>query len=100
MVQCLEMSGVSACGDAVNVAARLETVNKQFGTHICVSATTADASTTACIDAYEKMRGADPAASQAFAAHVDEYDDDTLAMYHLCRLLASEPGACIELSEA
>ncbi len=27
----------SAIGDAVNTAARLEGVNKQFGTHICVS---------------------------------------------------------------
>lgn len=32
----------AAYGDAVNIAARLENVNKQLGTHICVSQTTAD----------------------------------------------------------
>lgn len=32
----------AAYGDAVNVAARLETVNKQLGTRVCVSQTTAD----------------------------------------------------------
>ena len=32
----------AAYGDAVNVASRLENVNKQLGTHICVSETTAD----------------------------------------------------------
>lgn len=125
----------SAYGDAVNVAARLETANKHFGTRICVSATTADAvddfqgrpvgdlvlkgktesletyeplsterfenaSTSAYLEAYEKMRVADPAASQTFAAYVGEFGDDPLATFHLRRLLAGENGARIELSEA
>ncbi len=32
----------AAYGDAVNIAARLENVNKELGTHICVSQTTVD----------------------------------------------------------
>lgn len=56
-------------------------------------------STRAYLDAYEKMRDADPAASKAFAAYVGEFGEDPLATFHLRRLLAGENGTRIELPQ-
>ena len=123
----------TAHGDAVNVAARLETVNKQLGTRICVSQSVADQipdfqgrpvgtlllkgksqtlnafeplspqqfsapETAAYLSAFSKLESGDPSAKQAFAALVGQYDNDSLAMFHLGRLLAGESGVEIELA--
>jgi adenylate cyclase len=118
----------TAHGDAINTAARLESVNKQLGTRICVSAQAvehipgfkgrpvgilmlqgkseglkvfepltdeqaASPATEAYLQAYAKLEANDPGASQAFAAVVGQYGEDSLATFHLKRLLAGEKGA-------
>ena len=42
------------------------------------------------MEAFEKLDGGDPAASQAFAAYVGVHGEDPLATFHLKRLLAGE----------
>lgn len=124
----------TAYGDAVNVAARLESANKQLGTRICVSETVVDQmmdfqgrpagilllkgkskpvqayeplnneqsaspAVAAYREAYEKLKAGDPAARQAFAALVGQYDDDPLAAFHLQRILAGEIAVDIQLTQ-
>ena len=125
----------TAHGDAINVAARLESANKRLGTRICVSAATAaevpnfhgrpvgelvlkgreealmayeplseeafrSRQTLDYGAAYEKLAKGDAVnARQAFAGLISSYGDDSLALFHLQRLLAGKTGVRIELSE-
>jgi|SRR5579871_6790319 len=121
----------TAYGDTINAAARLEAVNKQLGTRICVSGVAAERAegffgrpvgdlvlrgrseptrafeplpeserftpaTLAYLRAFEKLEGRDPGALAAFAALIGERPNDTLAQYHLKRLLNGHSGARIE----
>lgn len=49
--------------------------------------------------AFAKLEAEDPAATQAFARVLAEFGDDTLATFHLKRLLAGEKGTQIEFNE-
>ena len=86
-----------ALGDAVNTTARLESVNRQLGTNICVSASAAEAAIgfigrpagnlvlvgkSVAIKAYEPMTG-----EAMTRAHVRDY----MAAYELMK--AEDPGA-------
>ena len=123
----------TAYGDTINTAARLEAVNKQLGTRICVSAAAAERAegfvgrpvgdlllrgrtepmrvfeplrpeerksrrALAYADAFAKAEARDPGALAAFAALVGESPADTLAQYHLRRLLNGESGTRIEMA--
>jgi adenylate cyclase len=117
-----------ALGDPVNTAARLESVNKHLGTHVCVSAATAAAcpgftgrpvgtlvlkGKSEGIDAFEPTTDAEhaydaafrsmaegaPGAAEAFASIVREHPDDALAAFHLARLERGETGIVIHMSE-
>lgn len=123
----------TAYGDAVNIAARLEVVNKHFGTHICVGQTTVDqvegfkgrpvgelilkgkkdsllvfeplsdevfeeTATEIYTKAYRMMESGDAMAGQAFAAYVGQFGEDSLATFHLKRLLAGDSSALINIS--
>jgi adenylate cyclase len=123
----------TAYGDTINAAARLEAVNKQLGTRICVSAVAAEragdfsgrpvgdlalrgmsdplrayeplptadsasAATAAYLEAFAKLEARDPSALGAFAALVGARPADTLAQYHLKRLLNGAAGARIEIA--
>lgn len=48
--------------------------------------------------AFARLTRGDPQAIQAFAAHVGRYGDDTLAAFHLKRLLAGKTGTPIPLA--
>ncbi len=54
--------------------------------------------TRAYCEAFAKLESGDPTASQAFAAVVGEYGEDSLATFHLKRLLAGATGDHIELA--
>ena len=121
----------TAYGDTINAAARLEAVNKQLGTRICVSAAAAEKRdgfsgrpvgdlvlrgrsapmrafeplgeadrasphTEAYRKAFAKLEAGDAGALSAFAALVGDRPDDTLAQYHLKRLLNGHSGTRIE----
>jgi adenylate cyclase len=121
----------TAYGDTINAAARLETVNKQLGTRICVSVAAAERAegffgrpvgdlvlrgrsgpmrafeplaeadrssphTEAYLKAFAKLEAGDAGALSAFAALVGDRPGDTLAQYHLKRLLNGYSGARIE----
>jgi adenylate cyclase len=123
-----------ALGDPVNTAARLETVNGQLGTRVCVSGATVagcpafsgrpigalilkgkteaveafepltdeeagSPATAAYLAAFERLRGEDPAAEEAFAALLEADPDDGLAAFHLDRLRRGERGATILLQK-
>ena len=123
----------TAYGDTINAAARLEAVNKQLGTRICVSAAAAEragdfcgrpvgdlslrgmseplrayeplpaadresAAAAAYIDAFARLEARDSSALGAFAALVGARPADTLAQYHLKRLLNGAAGARIEMA--
>jgi adenylate cyclase len=47
--------------------------------------------------AYKLLANSDPGASQAFAAYVGKHGDDSLALFHLKRLLSGESGAEVTL---
>jgi adenylate cyclase len=109
----------------VNVAARLESANKQLGTRICVSETVVDQMAdfkgrsagilllkgkSRPLQAFEPLSNEqtlspaivayrEASARQAFATLVGQYDHDPLATFHLQRLLAGESGVDIELTE-
>jgi adenylate cyclase len=118
----------TAYGDTINAAARLESVNKQLGTRICVSAVAAERAgdfrgravgdlilrgrvgpmrayeplspeefaspaTAAYGDAFAKLEARDPGAVAAFAALLGLRPSDSLAQYHLKRLLNGAVGA-------
>jgi adenylate cyclase len=122
----------TAYGDTINIAARLEAVNKHLGTRICVSDTVASnatdfrgrpigelvlrgsseslraheplsppafdtAATAQYADAFAKLEAGDPAAMPAFAALVAQQADDSLAGFHLRRLLNGGKGVRIQL---
>ena len=124
----------TAHGDAINTAARLESVNKFLGTRVCVSASVVEQvvgfagrpvgtlilkgknegvevyepltsetancpATEAYKAAFQMLKAKDPGASQAFAAVVGQFGEDSLATFHLRRLLAGESGAEISMSE-
>ena len=55
--------------------------------------------TKAYNDAFEKLRLGDPGASQAFAAVVGQHGEDSLATFHLKRLLAGEHSVRIVFHE-
>jgi adenylate cyclase len=100
----------TAHGDAVNTAARLETINKHLGTLVLkgkekgirayeplangIGQTDA---TAAYLAAFEKLEAGDPTAVQGFAALVGTHGDDALATFHLKRLLAGERGSTVVL---
>jgi adenylate cyclase len=121
----------TAYGDTINAAARLEAVNKQLGTRICVSAAAAERAdgffgrpvgdlvlrgrreptrafeplpetersnpaTLAYLSAFAKLEADDPGALAGFAALIGQRPSDTLAQYHLKRLLNGQSGARIE----
>jgi adenylate cyclase len=120
----------TAYGDTINTAARLESVNKQLGTRVCVSAVAAaraddfqgrpvgdlvlrgkieplrayeplsrenyeSASTAEYAGAFAKLEAGDSAALAAFAAFVGTHPSDSLAHYHLKRLLNGGAGTRI-----
>jgi class 3 adenylate cyclase len=122
----------TAYGDTINVAARLEAANKQFGTAICVSAAVASRAqgfrgrpigdlllrgrsepirayeplrdgrdghpeTEAYLMAFALLEKGDPGAVAAFAVLVGRATEDTLATFHLKRLLNGASGTRIEL---
>jgi len=117
----------TAYGDTINTAARLEAANKFLGTRICVSATVADATEkfqgrpvgdlmlrgrafeplatevfaaparTQYCEAFAKLEGGDAAAMPAFAALVGLHADDSLAGFHLRRLLNGSKGVRLQL---
>lgn len=116
-----------ALGDPVNVAARLETLNRHLGTELCVSEIIRDASPAvpmrpignvqlkgrsqsirlfepcerAIDDAYEAayqlMVASDPAALHAFADLHAQRPDDALVRYQLERLMAGQGGEDIAM---
>jgi adenylate cyclase len=49
--------------------------------------------------AFRRLQVGDPRATQAFASHVGRYGRDTLATFHLKRLLAGETGTAITLRD-
>ncbi|MAG96272.1 MAG: adenylate cyclase [Rhodospirillaceae bacterium] len=118
----------TAHGDVVNTAARMESVNKQLGTRICVSGVTA----AGCpdvdfrpvgtlvlvgkgdgIEAFEPFQEASDSYAEAFALLAADADgaaeafsqvataspDDPLAAFHSRRLANGERGPVIVLSE-
>lgn len=122
------ISDYRALGDAVNAAARLETVNRHLGTHICVAGSTAEL----CPDFHGRpvgelvLKGKSeatlafeplPAGSDAQAylaayalmaagdtvaallAFAPLADGDPLAAFHLKRLHAGESGVRVVLAE-
>lgn len=121
------ISDYRALGDAVNAAARLETVNRHLGTHICVAGSTAER----CPDfhgrpvgelvlkgkseatlAYEPLPAGSDAgdylAAYALMAAGDTAaaeafaplaNTDPLAAFHLKRLQAGESGVRVVLAE-
>lgn len=123
----------TAHGDAINIASRLESVNKLLGTLICISRGSANlvsdllgrrvgrlmlkgksqpvdaiepladtpqsrADLAVYDAAFSLMQSADPNALQAFAAYVSSHADDSLAAFHLRRLLAGERGSQIAVT--
>jgi adenylate cyclase len=48
-------------------------------------------------DAFDKLEHGDPACLRAFASYVGKYDDDSLANFHLQRLLAGQISTRISL---
>jgi len=119
----------TAYGDTVNTAARLEAVNKQLGTRVCVSVAAVkragafvgrpvgdlvlrgrsepirayepaqaldEGAAKAYLEAFARLEAHDPGAVGAFAALVGARPDDTLAQYHLRRLLNGATGVRIE----
>ncbi len=125
----------TAYGDAINIAARLESANKMLGTRICVSAETAgripsfvgrpigtlivkgrgkgidcfeplnadgrpSRRAASYLRAFHMMEHGGSQAVQAFATHVGRYGNDTLATFHLKRLLAGATGKYITLLDA
>lgn len=121
------ISDYRALGDAVNAAARLETVNRYLGSHICVAASTVDQ----CSDFHGRPVGAlvlkgKSEATLAFeplaegvdcsaylaayekmaagdAAAMDAFaplaETDPLAAFHLKRLQAGQTGITVVLAE-
>jgi class 3 adenylate cyclase len=51
------------------------------------------------LDAFGKLKDGDPGCLRAFASYVSKYDDDTLANFHLQRLLAGQISINISLTE-
>ena len=116
-----------ALGDAINVAARLETVNRQLGTHVCVSKTTVDRCAafhgrpvgvlvlkgkSEAVAAFEPLDETNGVASAYMAAYelLEKNDrrareafaaiaDDPLAAFHLRRLDQGENGVTVVLPE-
>ncbi|MEL7013813.1 MAG: adenylate/guanylate cyclase domain-containing protein [Pseudomonadota bacterium] len=117
----------TAYGDAVNIAARLESANKETGTRIMVSETTAalvsgfrgrpigslilkgrtqavqcfepvdaqtlpDETLNEYAAAYALLEANDAKAKQAFAALMGRDAEDSLAAFHLARILRGEAG--------
>lgn len=121
------ISDYRALGDAVNAAARLETVNRHLGTRICVAASTVAGcpdfhgrpvgelvlkGKTEAILAYEPLAQGDDrpeylAAYEKMAAGdpaaMEDFaalaDTDPLAAFHLKRLQAGETGTRVVLGE-
>ncbi len=122
----------TAYGDTINAAARLEAVNKELGTRICVSAAAAERAegffgrpvgdlvlrgrsepmrafeplpeeerssphTIGYLNAFAKLEAADAGALAAFAALIGERPGDSLAQYHLKRMLNGGAGTRIAM---
>src|SRR5829696_5992364 len=107
----------TAYGDTINVAARLESANKQLGTSICVSgdlmlkgrsepiralepltpAEHAEPRTGTYLEAFAMMEAGDPGSISAFAGLVGSCGADKLASFHLKRLLNGATGTRIAL---
>ncbi len=99
----------TAYGDTVNIAARLESANKQLGTRICISSATepirafepltaaqhVERRTQSYVAAFTLLEGNDPGTMAAFATHVGTWADDQLASFHLKRLLNGTRGTRI-----
>jgi adenylate cyclase len=87
----------TAYGDTINVAARLESANKQLGTRICVSASLAEQVENFCGRPIGELmlRGKTEALSAFEPLRPERYDDSSISDYldAFAKLAAKDPGA-------